>query len=250
MRILSVAIATTVAAAALTAGVANAAAPRIVIFSGKLLAQPIVISDWQAIFRVFEQLVPARARVLGAALDRLPRRRQACVRVATETGGFVRELLSGVAGAQRIDRLIGSAAVAARRPVEGPCSSQAVRRSDEAPQVAAPRPRNPFVARLRSASTESLAASRSRNTTPLHHRQRPPAASTGRPCMRGCCQPRTSTVRTVDGHHWRPPCAVGIPLELRSTAICRKLRPAARATRIRVRRLHALLMSGVDLRVP
>ena len=67
MRILSVAIATIVATAALTAGVADAAAPRIVIFSGKPLTQPIVISDWQAIFRVFEQLVPARARVAPRA---------------------------------------------------------------------------------------------------------------------------------------------------------------------------------------
>ena len=67
MRILSVAIATNVAAAALFAGSAHAAAPRIIIFSGKPLAQPVVISDWQAIFRVFEQLVPARARVAPRA---------------------------------------------------------------------------------------------------------------------------------------------------------------------------------------
>lgn len=71
--------------------------------------------------------------VLGAALDRLSPRRQACVRFATGTGGSVRELLPGVARAPRIDRPIGSGAVAARRPVEGPCSSHAVRRTDEAP---------------------------------------------------------------------------------------------------------------------
>jgi transcriptional regulator with XRE-family HTH domain len=32
---------------------------------------------------------------------------------------------------------------------------------------------------------------------------------------------RSRTARTVDGHHWRPPCAVGVPLALRSAAICR-----------------------------
>lgn len=63
MRILFVAIATIVAAGALTVGVADAAAPRIVIFSGKSLARPVAISDWQAISRVFEQLVPAYAHV-------------------------------------------------------------------------------------------------------------------------------------------------------------------------------------------
>lgn len=67
MRILRVAIAAMVAAAVLTAGAADAAAPRIVIFSGKPLAQPIVISAWKAIFRVFEELVPARARVAPRA---------------------------------------------------------------------------------------------------------------------------------------------------------------------------------------
>lgn len=67
MRLLSVAIATIVAAAALGAGVADAAAPRIVIFSGKPLGHPVVISDWQAISGVFEQLVPAYARVAPRA---------------------------------------------------------------------------------------------------------------------------------------------------------------------------------------
>jgi len=67
LRTLFVAIATIVATAALTAGVADAAAPRIVIFSGKPLAQPVAISDWQGISRVFEQLVPARARTAPRA---------------------------------------------------------------------------------------------------------------------------------------------------------------------------------------
>lgn len=60
MRFLSVAIATIVAAAALAAGAAHAAAPRIVIFSGKPIGHQVVISDWQAIFRVFDQTVPAQ----------------------------------------------------------------------------------------------------------------------------------------------------------------------------------------------
>lgn len=67
MRIRFVAIATIVATAALTVGVADAAAPRIVIFSGKSLARPVVISDWQAISRMFEQLVPAHAPVAPRA---------------------------------------------------------------------------------------------------------------------------------------------------------------------------------------
>lgn len=67
MRFLSVAIATIVAAAALAAGAAHAAAPRIVIFSGKPIGHQVVISDWQAIFRVFDQTVPARARVAPRA---------------------------------------------------------------------------------------------------------------------------------------------------------------------------------------
>lgn len=60
MRILFVAIATIAAAAALTAGVADAAAPRIVIFTGKPLAHQVVISDWEAVFRVVAQIAPAR----------------------------------------------------------------------------------------------------------------------------------------------------------------------------------------------
>jgi hypothetical protein len=60
VRILSVAIATIVAAAALAAGVADAAAPRIVIFSGRPIAHQVVISDWEAVFRVVEQIAPAR----------------------------------------------------------------------------------------------------------------------------------------------------------------------------------------------
>lgn len=67
MRILSVAIAAIVCTAALAAGGAHAAAPRIVIFSGKPIGHQVVISDWQAIFRVFDQTVPARARVAPRA---------------------------------------------------------------------------------------------------------------------------------------------------------------------------------------
>jgi hypothetical protein len=60
MRPLSVAVATIVAAGALAADAAQAAAPRIVIFSGKPVAHQIVISDWQAIFRLVDQIAPAR----------------------------------------------------------------------------------------------------------------------------------------------------------------------------------------------
>jgi hypothetical protein len=60
MRTLPVTIITIVVAAVLTAGAAHAAAPRIVIFSGKPVAHQVVISDWQAIFRVVEQIAPAR----------------------------------------------------------------------------------------------------------------------------------------------------------------------------------------------
>ena len=73
--------------------------------------------------------------VLGAALDRLPPRRQACVRFATGTGGSVWELLSGVARARRINRAIWSGAVAPRRPAEGARHPEAVRRSDRVPLV-------------------------------------------------------------------------------------------------------------------
>lgn len=38
---------------------------------------------------------------------------------------------------------------------------------------------------------------------------------------------RETTERTVDGHHRSPPCAVGVPVEFRSRAICRRLLPAA-----------------------
>ena len=60
MRTLSVACVTIAATAALLAGSAHAAAPRIVIFSGEPLAHQVVISDWPSIFRVVELLSPAR----------------------------------------------------------------------------------------------------------------------------------------------------------------------------------------------
>jgi hypothetical protein len=61
MRTLSVAVVTIAAAAAFAAGSAHAAVPRIVIFSGKPVAHQVVISDWQAIFRIVEYVLPARA---------------------------------------------------------------------------------------------------------------------------------------------------------------------------------------------
>jgi len=61
VRTLSVAVVAVVAAAALTAGTAQAAAPRIVIFSGKPVAHQVVISDWRSIFRVVAVVMPARA---------------------------------------------------------------------------------------------------------------------------------------------------------------------------------------------
>lgn len=60
MRTLSVAIVTITVAAALAAGTAHAAAPRIVIFSGEPVAHQVVISDWLSILRVVERVLPAR----------------------------------------------------------------------------------------------------------------------------------------------------------------------------------------------
>src|SRR6185295_16723347 len=74
MRAVSVGFATIVVAAALLAGSAHAAAPRIVIFSGKPLAHQVVISDWPSIFRVVERLSTARA-ARRAELARRPRMR-------------------------------------------------------------------------------------------------------------------------------------------------------------------------------
>jgi hypothetical protein len=48
-----------VAAAALTAATAHAAAPRIVIFSGKPVAHQVVVSNWLSILRVVDQVAPA-----------------------------------------------------------------------------------------------------------------------------------------------------------------------------------------------
>lgn len=61
MRLPSVTVAAIVAAAAVTADAAHAAAPRIIVFSGSPIAHQVVVSDWQAIFRVIEQIAPARA---------------------------------------------------------------------------------------------------------------------------------------------------------------------------------------------
>ena len=55
---------------------------------------------------------------------------------------------------------------------------------------------------------------------------------------------RTRTVRTVDGHHWRPPWPVGIPSRLSRLAISARLLPCARS-----RRMRATTSGGsVDLR--
>jgi hypothetical protein len=62
-------------ALAAPAPAAQAAAPRIVIVSGKLLARQVVISDWNAIFRVVEPVASAanvkRARLAGRPRLRL-----------------------------------------------------------------------------------------------------------------------------------------------------------------------------------
>jgi hypothetical protein len=62
---------TVLALLAATAASASAAAPRIVIFSGKPLAQRIVIDDWQRIFRFY---VPANTTntIRGAQLAARP----------------------------------------------------------------------------------------------------------------------------------------------------------------------------------
>jgi len=44
---------------------------------------------------------------------------------------------------------------------------------------------------------------------------------------------RTRTARTVDGHHWRPPCAVGTSSSLRARAISASPRPRAYSSLIR-----------------
>jgi len=60
MKLLSIAIAAMAVAAALGAGTASAAAPRIIIVSGKPLAQQVVIANWQAIFAVVNEVLNAR----------------------------------------------------------------------------------------------------------------------------------------------------------------------------------------------
>jgi hypothetical protein len=55
---------------AFTASVAEAAAPRIVIVSGKPLAHQVVISDWQPIFIVVHELANARAVARSELADR------------------------------------------------------------------------------------------------------------------------------------------------------------------------------------
>lgn len=60
MKRLSIAIAAMAVAAALGAGTASAAAPRIIIVSGKPLAQQVVIANWQSIFAVVDEVANAR----------------------------------------------------------------------------------------------------------------------------------------------------------------------------------------------
>ena len=60
MRNLVVALAAVAAAAAVGAGVARAAAPRIVIVSGKSLKHQIVISDWPSLASAFERTAGGR----------------------------------------------------------------------------------------------------------------------------------------------------------------------------------------------
>jgi hypothetical protein len=69
-------IAAAAVAAALFAGAARSAAPRIVIVSGKPLVRQVAISNWQAIFVVVQEAVsaPAAART---GLARRPRLRLA-----------------------------------------------------------------------------------------------------------------------------------------------------------------------------
>jgi hypothetical protein len=60
MRNLVVTLAAVPAAAAVGAGVARAAAPRIVIMSGKPLKHQIVISNWPSIASAFERMASGR----------------------------------------------------------------------------------------------------------------------------------------------------------------------------------------------
>ena len=61
MRALSVACVAAATAALLAAGAGRAAAPRILIVSGKPLPSQVAISDWPAILKLVEGVLPARA---------------------------------------------------------------------------------------------------------------------------------------------------------------------------------------------
>jgi hypothetical protein len=66
MRRLLAAAVTAVSVAGMTAGGSEAAAPRIVIFSGKPLARHVVVSDWQRISMLVQELAN-RGRVVAQA---------------------------------------------------------------------------------------------------------------------------------------------------------------------------------------
>jgi hypothetical protein len=70
MRRFAVAVAVGVAAASVCVGVARAAAPRIVIVSGKPLAHRVVIANWSAIFAVVERVDNARVAPVGRLAGR------------------------------------------------------------------------------------------------------------------------------------------------------------------------------------
>jgi hypothetical protein len=65
MKRFSVGIAAATVAAALCAGAARGAAPRIVIVSGKPLVRQVAISNWHAIFVVVQEAVSAPVGVRG-----------------------------------------------------------------------------------------------------------------------------------------------------------------------------------------
>lgn len=70
MKRLWLALLVAVALFASGASIAQAAAPRILIISGKPLRHQVVISDWTGIFSIWQELVAARAAARGQLADR------------------------------------------------------------------------------------------------------------------------------------------------------------------------------------
>ena len=70
MKRLAVALAVAVAVLVSSAGIAHAAAPRIVIISGRPLGRQIVISDWRKIFTIVDGIAGARPVSRGQLADR------------------------------------------------------------------------------------------------------------------------------------------------------------------------------------